>query len=323
MMNVILASSGALQSTRHPDLRELADKYLTTAEEYLSIGYGTSILLIVLFFCLSRSLKISKNKSILLPPVIIVLSAITAITYFTRTQWAQDVHSMKLFAAPAYPRLPKNVSYKYYQKIYYPRAQDILFGDRMDLYFLHAKRKFLDYHSGNKIFLQKMDRARSIYLNMQHEFKSQFLTSLFMDLIESNMLFILLNDYGDWELVDAKDAIELTRRQLLTVKHSCGSAVIEKTKSIITKAKYGHNHKIGRRFTPKLMDRLQEMIYFEDAPVTPKTHAILSLPFWLAGNNEKNLIKSYTSDAMIPLQFKSFIKKSQKRDFYIISPVIP
>jgi len=304
MINLLLSATEGIEVTSHLDLRDEFQWFLPTVEKYLQIVYAALLLLSLLFAFYSSSQRTFSRAYLLRGHAIPLLIASSAISFFVSTEWAKTVYSLKKFTQPSYLPLETNVTAKYSRSLVTPKKSDILFGDRLDNFYIHVKRRFYDYHPGNSDFLAVLESGRSIYADLQVELKSRFITSIVASRVNGGKYFLRQNDYGDFVRMSTEAAFEETRRLLLREKNACVDVLSEKVKYITSQAKYGYWHKIGRRFVPALMNRLAELLLNEGSTIKYHGHTLLDLPTWVK-RQEKKTIKTFYSYAMSPLVYKS------------------
>lgn len=307
MINLLLSATEGIEVTSHVDLRDEFHWYLSTAEKYLCVGYPALLLSSILFaFCCKSQRKFS-CAYLLRGHAIPLIVSLSTLAFFVSTEWAQTVYSLKKFTQPSFLPLEINLTKKYKRSIVIPHRDDLLFGDRLDNFYIHVKKRFYDYHPGNSDFLQLMESSRAIYNALQVEQKTRFITMILASQVEADRLFLRQNDYGDFVRMSTEASFEETRRLLLYGENACVDVVTKKAKFISSQAKYGYWHKIGRRFVPALMNRLTELFMSEGSAVKYQGHTLLDLPNWTRWQ-EKKTNKLFYSYAMSPLAYKSSLR---------------
>eukprot|EP00591_Stephanopyxis_turris_P003967 CAMPEP_0195507906 /NCGR_PEP_ID=MMETSP0794_2-20130614/1254_1 /TAXON_ID=515487 /ORGANISM="Stephanopyxis turris, Strain CCMP 815" /LENGTH=898 /DNA_ID=CAMNT_0040634737 /DNA_START=94 /DNA_END=2790 /DNA_ORIENTATION=- len=176
----------------------------------------------------------------------------------------------------------KDAQMKYLVEV--PESSDILFGDRMDAFYLHKQSDFYDYHPGNRFLMHLLQAAQPQYSKCQPQLKSIFIQSQIIDLLyDEQYLFLQHDTTGDWARMNNGEVLEKLRTLILHQSGKAGAAlkaVSREMDFIMSQCKYGDGGRtrttkgnnvlridgtvMSTKFIPNLIHSLRLRVYREE-----------------------------------------------------------
>jgi hypothetical protein len=191
-----------------------------------------------------------------------------------QTELAHLVHSGKVFVRPfAVSHLPEYVdmrrqddssSYKAGPTTF-PERSDVLIGTRFDAPFLGSFNRFLDFHPGNRRWIQEVAHVAYMPLPVQAVVILAVVDGILDEVDGPGVRRFLRQDptTGSWRIMTRQDAIEETLRAVAIQQSSLLGALTKHLKYVLADARFGVSKEttMARRFGPMFVDQFMSTLF--------------------------------------------------------------
>jgi len=202
----------------------------------------------------------------------------SCLCYFSFTDFAQGITSGRRFRQVPFRALKSSdLTMEYLQNITEPKTYDILYGERLDAYYLFKYVYFYDYHPGNQFFLDTVKKYAFDYIHVPFMLREKFIQQRVMKEVDDHpetIRFLIMNDFGHWSVMEKKFAFEVVRKELLNTNFPVVRILSKEIDFILSQAKYGDGGRgksavvsiataMSRKYIPDLVNALKSKIYSE------------------------------------------------------------
>jgi len=204
---------------------------------------------------------------------------ITSCLYlFSVTDFAQGITSGRRFRQVPFRALKSSdLTYEYLEDITEPKTCDVLYGERLDAYYLFKNVYFYDYHPGNRHFMDIIKEYAFDYIHVPLVLREKFIQQNVMKELEHDtekIRFLLMNDFGHWSVMDKKMVSDIVRKELFNANFPIARILSKEIDFILSQAKYGDGGRgksaavsistaMSRKHIPDLVIALKTKIYIE------------------------------------------------------------
>uniref|UniRef100_A0A7S4KCP2 Uncharacterized protein n=1 Tax=Odontella aurita TaxID=265563 RepID=A0A7S4KCP2_9STRA len=253
--------SGTIQNVRAWTLK------LNTA----ALGIYTILLILSIVFIskwngAGSEFFLSSMKYLLFTHSTIATIGCFLILMVNKSEWAEQIKSGRLLARP-FPEISPVETADNSGPTTVPEKGDVLIGCRFDSTDLAAYDSFLDYHPGNRAWLQAILSVANSYpsfTDLSSGFRDALISHVLEDTLANKSRFLRQNKFGDWIVLTKRSSREYTLREIVKMNHPLIRALDREVAYMLADSRFGlklRSTKLGQKHSQLSLERWREQLF--------------------------------------------------------------